>query len=389
MRSVVVLGAVLAASLVATYVSWFEEEEVAATKGETVELYAAAPGDVTGLRWTSKKLTVDVERRSDDLGDYLWVKAVSRKPKKEDKKDPAKAPEPGVNGPDAPTAEAKPADGADPVAEGADKAADKPAEPEEEMVEETIEFRGNDAADKLWESFGPLVALRELFPDANVDTSVFKFEEPDATVMVLKRSGNVDLTVGGEAWGSKDRYVRTGTRTFLVDDNALRPLQFAQMRLMERNLVPFEEEATESVVVTTPKGTQVTWQHKNLDDPSKAFWARSDKPDATDAAGSVWLAKLYKMRGAEYVAGGQPSVPTEPVFTYAMTAAGKTWSVEVIKESGNEKGDWWARSAYDRALLRLTRSIASDTAADLEGVLAGDVPDEGPVEDAPTENPPT
>ncbi len=395
MKQVVVLGTVLAVSLVGTYVTWFAEEEAAANKGETVPVFSAGPGDLTGIGWESKKLTVRVEERTDAQGEYLWVKTTTRKLKKGEAPDSA-TPHETHSGPDA--AEPPPAgSAAEPAppgsntepappgsnAEGAPPG-DPPPAPEapEEWEEESNEFLGNDAAKKLWESFEPLVALRELIPDASTDRSVFKFEEPEATVTVDRAAGQATFVVGGEAWGSKDRYISSAERIYLVDDNSLRPLQFANMRLMERTLVPLDEPATEAVQLTA-NGSQVRWTHQNRDDKDKAFWARAEAPEATDPTAGVWLDKVYKLRGASYVAGELPN-PVESVFTVAMTGDGKTWTVEVMRETEGEKPEWYARSSYNRALLKLTRSIASDVAADVADVIAGNA-DVAPANDEPIE----
>ena len=53
------------------------------------------------------------------------------------------------------------------------------------------------------------------------------------------------MPVGGETWGSSDRYVGLEGRVFLVDDADLRPLQYGKTRLVE-------ELAALGVESTTP-----------------------------------------------------------------------------------------------------------------------------------------
>lgn len=365
MRQVAILAGLLGLSLVATYVSWFEPEEEVAAKGESVAVYPAVTGDVTRLVWTSEKLDVTLEKRTDAKGDYTWVQTVERKKKKVD---PPKPPDPatpaeGEVPADAPPADA-PAPPADPVA---------PAEPVPEPVEEVevkeLAFRGNDTAEKLWDSFAPLMALRELVPGPDMDSKVFGFEEPEGTLTVTRKGGEVALTVGGEAYGSKDRYVQAGTRIFLVDDNTLRPLQFANMRLLERALQPLAEETATSVDIQTHDGQRLEMRQANVADRAKAFWARAATPDADDTSTGLWLGKLFRLRGSEYVA--EPPAGLVPSFTWTAGDGKASWSVEMFRTDDTDKADWYAKSDYDRAWLKLTRSLAGDVAADLGDVIAG------------------
>ncbi len=374
MKQVVALGLVLGLSLVGAYVSWFEPKEDVAAKGEAVEVYPASAGDVSRIAWESEKLSVVAERRTDGKGEYTWLNTTERKTKKvtPPKVPETPSPDPAVP-PVTPDADPAVAPDADPaLAPDAPGDAPGPAAeaPPEDVEIKKLEFNGNDTATKLWEQFSPLMALRELVPGPEIDTKVFGFETPEGTLTVTRKGGEVTVIVGGEAYGSKDRYIKVGERIFLVDDNTLRPLQFANMRLLERGLQPLVEEKIETVEIRTAAQGALTLTQVNRDDRAKAFWARSTAAETEDTSAGLWLGKVLRLRGSEYVFGDAPADLT-PVFTWTVTGDGKTWVIEMLTATAEDKIDWYARSDYDRALLKLTRSLAGDVGADLESVLAG------------------
>ena len=58
------------------------DPELRETKGDTkVALYSASEDDLQKIHWESKELSVDVVRKKDARGDYVWVDATERKEK--------------------------------------------------------------------------------------------------------------------------------------------------------------------------------------------------------------------------------------------------------------------------------------------------------------------
>lgn len=357
MRSVVVLASLLVVTLIGSYVSWTGEDEVKAPE-DRVAMYRADADDLRKLAWKSEDLTVEVEKKQDAGGNYLWVTITeTEKPKKKDAdKD---KPE------DAAATEDAPADGTD-----TPTPADAPAtpEPEPEPTVKVSSFKGNDAADKMWTSFAPLMAMRELVTDGNTDTKVFGLDAPTATIEVTRANGALTLTVGGETWGGRDRYVQADGKTWLVDDADLRPLQYAKTRLVERTLQPVAEADADRVSVTRG-GATVTYVRTNKDDKDKAFWAREDQAQTRDTVGATWLAKVFKLRVQAYVADADKPAQLEPVFTFAVHGDGKAWTIDVLREGGTDKPDFYAQSSWNRGLVKLTRSLAEEVVADLDAIM--------------------
>ncbi|MFT4626770.1 MAG: hypothetical protein ACI8PZ_005448 [Myxococcota bacterium] len=358
MTRIAVLSTVLLASLVASYVTWTAEPDSAAQDSDGVAMYVAGEADLQKIAFTSDELDVTIERRTDDRGEYVWVEAVERKQVPVEPDPPAK---------DAPAEDEPAAEGGEddeaPDAE-ADGADEEPAEPEMRTEETRLAFLGNDDAATLWASLAPLKALRELDPASADGEDVFGFAEPQGSLEVTRRSGAVSLTLGGETYGAKDRYMRSGERVFLVDDATLRPMLFAGQRLVERRLQPMAEADIERVEVASPTGV-AQFVQQNRDDRAKAFWARADTPDQTDENVSLWLGKLLKLRLVEF-ASGVDEGSLESVFRASVSGGDETWQVEVLQG----EGIYYARSQFDRGLVKLTQSMAADAVEDLAEVLA-------------------
>jgi hypothetical protein len=194
---------------------------------------------------------------------------------------------------------------------------------------------------------------------------VLALDPPAATVTVGRANGPVELLIGGETYGSKDRYVKRGEELYLVDDAVLKPLEFASSRLLERRLVTQADETAEQVVLEQG-GQRRVWTQVNRDDRAKAFWAREGTTEADEAAG-LWMGKLFRLRLASYEDEAQgPAL--SPLYRYEVQGAGARWSVEVLQA---EDGEYYAKSTFNRGLVKLTRSLASEASDDVAELLGG------------------
>jgi hypothetical protein len=345
-RNVIALGALLTLALGASYWSWTHppDKTIAADK---VAMYRAAKGDVTSIAWKTEDLDLVVEKRHDDHGDYAWVTSTERKKK------------------DAPPADT-----------------DAPAAPPPEVETTVTQFKGSDAADKLWDAFSPIQALRELDATASPDKTVFGLDAPKGTIEVVRSGETLTMPVGGETWGAKDRYVGLGDKVFLVDDADLRPLQYGKTRLIERNVQPLAADDIDSVSLTR-NGQTVTWIHKNREDKAASYWARDNTPDQKDEVAGTWLkTKLLTIRLQTYQ--DTPVPDATPAFSFSVTGKGQTWTVDVTTDAA---GEYYAQSTFDRALVKLTKSVANEAAQDVDTVLAGTAPAPAPAPEAPSAPP--
>lgn len=363
MRQVAIYSVLLAAAMVGAYVSWTAEESPTAEGAEEqVAIYNARKGDVKKLAFDSEKLKVAVERRNDARGDYVWVTVDETKekvvpPKPHDhggpddphgdgagEDDPGETPDEGT--PDDAPSEAGP---------------ELPApEPTVEMETTHLEFLGNDAATGLFESFEPLMALRELKGDAG-DPKAFGLETPEAKIVVSRSAGDTEIDLGGETYGAKDRYARQGGRMLLIEDTTVRPLQFAASRLIERRVHPLVVHELDRVEVQSG-GRSLGLIQRNKDDRQAAFWARQGDEDTKDDTAATWIDKLMKLKASEY--------PTEPdlsgatqSFTVTLVSGSATWAFEILEDKAS--GKFFARSEFNRTVVELTPSLASEAVADI------------------------
>ena len=379
MRDVIVLSVVLGLSMVASYVSWTSEDVV--IDDEAVVVFSADPADIQALKWESEELTATVTRKSDDKGDYLWVETESRKKRIVNPHD-GSADDPALqDGGDREITEEELQEHLDEMADEEDghdhgddhddegEGEDAP-EPEYEIEVTNKAFKGSSQADDLWESFAPLEALREL--DAAAAAETVDFSEPAATIVVSRQKGDLELLVGGETYGSKDKYVKLGDRVVLVDDATLRPLEFAATRLIDRALVPMTAEDARKIEVTPPAGATIAFVQMKADDPGAAYWASADDQETPDETAGTWVDKVFRLRLRDYPAADEVPADLTPQLRYALTdAEGASWAVDLLLGK-DEKGEdaWFARSEHTRATVSVPSSLARNVVDDV-GDLAG------------------
>ncbi len=379
-RTITIYGVLLCAALVASYFSWTAEDTGEPAEG--VVLVAAEVDDVEGISWSSEKLQVELEVRSDTHGEYLWVDLVEIKEKPAPRTDPADVIDgtdegaadedgPDVHGPD------DGHDHGDDDAAHADPEEDEPVEePEPEMIKEEKRqsFMAGEAGRKLLAKLAPLTAQR-LIEVTGDKAAEFGLDEPKAT-LTIRRRGKPErvLEIGGEAYGVKDRYVRDleSGKVYLVDDQTFKPLQYAKSRLPERELSPLDEEDITTVTVTDG-ASKVTLEHENRDDREAQYWALEGETESNETA-EAWLDKVFRLRSAGYVQA--EDMPTGLETAFVMTATGEdgtTTSITVSMGSNPDgKETWYARSDHTRELVKLHKVLASEAAEDLATVFSAD-----------------
>lgn len=363
MRQIAILSVALVASLVGSYLTWTSEGEE--LSDDVVAIYSATESDLQKITWNSEDLVVVAERRKDDRGQYIWIES---KETKRPKKPALKPPHPGDDGEDG---EEHPDEHPEetPVVspEGATPEVPAAPEPEPEPVTTVTSFLASAQAEETWKAFAPLNAMREL-DVAGADPTILGIADSKTTVEITRGSGNLTLTIGGETYGNKDRYVGFDNKVFLVEDGTLKPLQSASSRLMEHSLFPYQETDIERVSVEIVGGKQLSYVQQNKDDRAKAFWAKAEAPDKTDDVGGTWLGKIFKLKLKDYVDASSVTGTLEPVLNYTVSGKDGDWRIELLKVSDGVTTSWYARSAYNRSLVSLTESLARNVIDDLDSL---------------------
>ena len=236
----------------------------------------------------------------------------------------------------------------------------KPAAPETEEVVQ--HYLGGPRAEELWKMLSPLMALRKL-DSANAKDTDFGMDDPHATMEVTRKSGTLAMTLGEKTFGGRQRYLKVEEDYFLMNRDAFSNLE-APLRLMERRLFPLDAPKIDQVEVTQDEVSK-TFIHQNKDDRSKEFWASSDNPDKSDQIAEPWLTQLFRMIAESYVT--ETDANLTPVMTYTVTERRDSYTVEFLK---TDEGEYWARSKFNKGLVRLDQEQAEDIINDLAAVLA-------------------
>jgi hypothetical protein len=357
MRQVVILASLLAIAMVASYVTWTDVDD--ATDGLTT-IFKANVDELSAIRWQGDKLDVHIERKEDARGTYSWITVTETKetPK------PPELKEPEGEEPEGEEPEGEEPDGEEPEGE---EPAEEPPPPEMLRETTTTSFLGGKKAGELWAKFAPMEAMREL--DATATDADLGFDgEEAASLTISRRTGDVALQVGGESFGSRDRFVQHDNKTYLVDDANLRLVQYAKVRLIERRVHPFNEDELDRVDVSQGPAT-ASFSQQNKDDRAAAFWARDGSEEEDEAAGT-WLGKLFRAKVQDYVSQETlKEANAAPAFNVAVQSAGETWSIQVLSGELEGRTEYFALSEFNRGPVQLQRSAASDAADDLASIF--------------------
>lgn len=359
MRQIGILATCLALSLVGSYLTWTAPE---ASKGATdVIAWQATADSLTSVRWEDENGSATLTRKKDGLGSWIDVEVVERKAEKV-----APPPDPAV-----------PAEGAPPANDAA------PAAPEAapKVTETRSTFVGNETAQEVFNFFAPLYALRELPLGEGTDLASFGLDAPKIKLTLSRGADTTLIEVGGEAYGTKDRYIRLDGKVYLVDEKQLRALQSAKARLVERRLHPVPDAKIQQIAVAF-KGQTRVFEQVNAADPAQAHWVDVAAKDEKDGEATTWLGKLGRVRLKGYLGADEVKQPVETVFEYVVKGDGGTWPVKILRHGTGTDATYYAESGFSRSPVEITRSLVSEPVDDLPVLFDGEKQDAPAEEDA-------
>ena len=369
MRSAAVYGAVLVALLGASWMEYTAEPELE-LDGKVV----LVPGEIdelTKVTWSSRNRDeAIIERKEDAVGTYYdvhytrWTEV--KKPKTPE---PPEAPEP-----DSPEGPKTPEEAA---VEG-DEAPDTPEvppepEPEPEYESKVTQFKAGEKADELFESLSPMLALRKLDDMSPEKMETTGLDDPKDALTLVRRGKTITLEVGGEVYGTRDRYVRDPASgdVYLVDDELLRPLRYARTRLPDRTLWSVAAVDIAKITIGSPDGSVEVLQ-KNAQDAEKAAWVRASAPEETDEQLETWMDKAMRMKSSAYADEDDDLDGIELLFSLTIEdESGKAQTLEVLRKPDDDKADYWGRSEHTRGTVKLLRGQTRALADDI-GVIIGE-----------------
>jgi hypothetical protein len=324
-KTIPVYGVLLVLALGASW-SRYTSDEAAPEEG--VVLVEGKKDELQRVVYDSPDVDVTFELRADDFGRYGWATVTEIKKKKVD----------GVE-----TTETK-----------------------------TSSFKTGTGADALVEGFAPMMAVRELDQVDDGRLTTFGLKEPETHVEVTSNGGTTRLALGGETYGTKDRYVRdSGTqRVYIVDDEVFKALKFATTRLPERALTAAKVEAI-SEISLGQGANDVRWSQKNRDDRAAAYWERDGATGKDETFGN-WLDKFLKVKSTGYVQQGD--TPADATAAFDLTVRADGAKPETVRFLSTPAGDWYAQSESTRGMVKLPKGAASDAADEVGDVLEGKAP---------------
>jgi len=335
MRSTLTYGVLLAVLLGLSWRQWTSEPEV--DRGDKVELFAGKAKDITTVAWTGEKSESTLTRKSDAKGDYIWVESTrwTKKPV------------------------VKPS--------GEEGAPVEVAEPE--RVAKHSVFKASDKAEQLLKDLSPMLALRRLEV-----TDPEKLEEigltiPGATLQITRGGQTQMLDIGGEAYGSRNIYVRRQSdgHVYLVERELLQGLKYARSRLADHSLVGLARKDIARAVITADDETLMITQ-RFADDAKRAVWVLAEDEDRAPDQLTTWMGQALKLKGMRYADPAQPPADLQPRLTVQFFDAKGAWETLVLLQVG-QGGDWYARSEHTRGLVKVVRSAAKSLADDVESVI--------------------
>lgn len=359
--STMVYAALFCAAMIASYLTWTKEPEPIDDDGSIV-LIDAKPDDVAKIIYTSKDLDATFEHKKDDLGSYVWVSATRQVEKKKQLPNPHD-PHAGLD-----MKKGQTNGGTTGPAEVAEPPEEKP-----KITEKKLAFKAGKAGDQLLEDLAPFKVSRKLDVGAD-DLKKFGFDEPSGTLTVVTTSGTErKFEIGDTAYGHKHVYLRDPAtkEVFVMKRSIVSPLERADTRLPEKELFDGAVSTIEKVSIATASDS-LNLVQRNRDDEAKASWTAPDS-DTANASADSWLDKVFRLRASDYV---DPATKpqTELVFAVKLDFEdAKPVKIEVFR-GVDDKGEeaWYARSEYTRGLVTLNSGMASDAAADVATLFAGE-----------------
>jgi hypothetical protein len=348
-RGVAFHGAVLGvASALALYV-WTRDEKAKTTSDEQVEVWGGRVDDLTSVSYEADKLRVQLEPRKDSHGRWYAVtldKTVDAPPVS------SATPDGGHPGPVSmppPAADAGPAKG--------------------QSKRESQRFVAAKEGEKLAESVAPLMGLRALGKVDAARAEEFGFDKPEGTLRVAFGGRQHTLVIGGTTPGGGDRYAKDGNNNaFAIPGDVARNLQFAESRLIERELHGFKPEDVKRVKVT--KGT-VAREFVRVEEKQDG-WADVATPDKLNETAGNWMAKVGRLRVQQYVESvGVEILPEYQIARIEYFDGKKSLGFLDIVKIPESKGNagYLVASEYTRWHAQVLKTSAEQVEQDLGAVL--------------------
>lgn len=311
---------------------WMRDEQPKALAQTEATVWTGRAADVERVVFDGKTKKVTLEAKKDELGAY-YVGALERN-----------ATPPPAGSAAAPTPP--------PASKG------------------KTEFVAVGAAQKLVEAMAPLKALRALGRIPEDRAAEFGLDQPEGTLVVTLKGAERKIVVGGTTPGGGDRYVRdpASGELYVIDGDAVRDLDTAESRLVERDLHEWKEaEVTSADVKAGDKTRQVVRGGPE----GKRFWADPSAADQKDETIANWMSKVDRLRPTEYVMT-TPADKQDILRIDYSAGSRKLGFVEIARIPAAEaagKPDYLVRTERTRLFAKVPATTAEQIEQDLGSIL--------------------
>ncbi len=324
-----VQGALALAGLVAAYATWQRPKETQTESDVTV--LEASKSSLTRVRYEDGDRFLELKKEDGRV--WLtqgWL---------EGREPPPKVPDAGTA--DAGTADAGSADGGEADAGVAPKVVQVvPAKPTPPKT-----TRGNERADKLWDRFTPLMAVRSLGKLSQEKQKELGLFNTQRKLTVTVSGADRLFAVGNPSLNSVGMYLRDekdGT-VYLLTSSLMSELEPSSQALVDRRLHTFRMADYDELTLAV-SGEKKTFVSSNADIPQTAKVAPKETPDKPDELVRNWSDKIFnRLVVTEVLGKGETPAAGEPVVElrvdYTSRGASKGWL-----EIGKTGTQVWGRS---------------------------------------------
>jgi len=314
MKSLLFPSFFLAFSLGAAWMQFTTEPDKV---GENeILVMANQPYYIEEIDWVSDKQEVHLEQRKDDFGTYLWVEYIDNR---------------------------------------------VPEEPSQKY------FIAGDNGKKVLDALSPLVAIRKL--ESNVNSTALGLNEPSATLKIKSNGTERLFSIGDEAYGTKDLYVRddASQEVFLVDDSKLRNLRQARTTLPNRAVFPKSPKEAVSASLDWQEKT-LLFKHQNAHDTKNSKWIYAEKPDVDATQVQTWLSKVLRTSVSRSASPNEDLTSLESRFTISLQWDDGSESTTTYAML-NEDESWWANNRSTRGYVRISGKALTSLLEDIPSLF--------------------
>ncbi len=314
MKTLKVHGALFALAAVVALLTWTRDRPNA-SDARLPLVWERDTTEVVAVRYRGPQLTVEIQRLSDERGDFLWATQLSERP----------ATAPGAN------------------------SAGPAASPE------PLEYPVGGPGHVLVARLASLRVIRDLGPLTPEMATRFGLDSPAEEIEVRFPDESRTLAVGDSAFGGQDRYVHdlTTGAAWVIGSDITRPLTIGDGAIRERWLHRYPDADVATVRLSLPDG-----RTREMARTEAGEWT---DPDAAtpDAAFANFMQRVEQLAIGGYGAEPDPA-RTRPVLRvdYLDDNGEALGFVELLHDPQAERDPWYIRSETTRIVAFAVNSLA-------------------------------